>query len=108
MIRLFAALVALCAITTGCTGSAYMMASVEVDGSRYEVVGPGEMDATGLQVLGVIPIQNTNKIERAAQRILDDNQGDELINISITESWWWGYVLNGYKVHIEGTVLRKK
>ena len=84
------------------------MVSVDVEPGLYDVVGTGEMDATGLQLLGVIPIQNNNKIERAVQQILADHGGDELIDISITESWWWAYVINGYKVHLTGTVLKKK
>ena len=101
-------LITLAAVTAGCSGSAYTMANVQADLSMYEIVGKGEMDATGLQIASVIPVQNTNKIERAVQRILDDHNGDELINISITESWWWAYVLQGYKVHIEGTVVKRK
>ena len=101
--------VLLCLIATAsCTGPTYKMASVDVERGRYDVVGTGEMDVTGLQLFGVIPIQNNNKIERAVQRILDDHSGDELIDISITESWFWAYILNGYKVHLTGTVLKKK
>ncbi len=105
--RLVVALLYLIAVA-GCTGPAYKMASVDVERGEYDVVGPGEMEATGLLVLGLIPVQQNDKIERAVQRILDDHGGDELIDISITESWWWGYVMNGYKVHVTGTVLKKK
>lgn len=96
------------ALTMGCSGVAYRMASVPVDTSQYVVVGEGEMSATGLQLFSIIPIQNTNKLQRAVDRILEDNNGDELINISVTESWWWAYILNGYKVDVSGTVLKKK
>ena len=34
--------------------------------------------------------------------------GDEMIDISIQETWFWAYVLNSYAVNIEGTVIKKK
>ncbi|MCP4004206.1 MAG: hypothetical protein GY725_08430 [bacterium] len=95
-------------LAVGCSGTAYRMAAVDVDSSKYTNLGEGEMSATGLMILNIIPIQNTNKIQRAVDRILEEKDGDELVNISVKESWWWAYVMNGYKVDVTGTVLKKK
>ena len=107
LLRSLGTLIILTAIT-GCQGRAYTMANVQLDLKKYEIVGKGETDATGLHIIGLIPVQNTNKVSRAVERILEEHGGDELINISVQESWFWALVLNGFKVHVSGTVLKKK
>jgi hypothetical protein len=108
MLRTAAVAVMSLAILAGCQGRAYTMANVELDPGRYEVVGPGQMSATGLSVLNIIPVQNTNKVSRAVERILQEHQGDALINISVQESWFWAFVLTGFTVDVSGTVVKKK
>jgi hypothetical protein len=93
---------------TACTGHSYTMAKVELDPNRYETLGQAEIKTTGLMLFGFIPIQNNNKIERAANHILEERGGDEIVNISVTESWFWAYVLNGYQVKMAGTVVKKR
>jgi len=91
-----------------CSGQFYKFANVEVEPTKYENLGTGSVTATGLHLFGLFPIQLNNKIERAIERIIQNKGGDELINISVQERWFWAYVLNGYKVQVSGTVLKKK
>jgi hypothetical protein len=103
-----AALVGVLFVFTACTGRTYTMAQVDLDPSRYERMGEAEIKTTGLMLFSLIPIQQTNKIERAANYIIEQKGGDDLVNISVTESWFWAYVLNGYQVTMSGTVVKKK
>lgn len=91
----------------GCTGRAYQISSLEVDPSRYEVVGEGEATATGILLLGFIPIRLNDKTERAAEELKREFGGELLTDVSVTEKWWWGYVLTGHQVRVKATVLKK-
>jgi hypothetical protein len=99
--------VVLAAFVFGCTGVRYNMATVELDPDKYEVLGKATSTKTGLMVLNLIPIGQNDKIERAAEEAITSRGGDELINIQVIESWFWAYVLNGYKVSLQGTVVKK-
>ncbi len=100
--------VAVILATTACTGTPYRMAQVELDPAKYEVVGEGEIETTGIMLFGVIPIQQNNRVQRAVDYLLKQHGGDELVNITIRDRWFWAYVLNGYKTSVRGTVVRKK
>ncbi len=110
MSRLILTIVGLTALAslTACQGAAYKMAAVKFDPQKYSVVGEGEQSVTGLMVVGIIPIQNTNKVQRAVDAILDSHGGDELVNITVQESYFWAVVLNGFRVDVSGTVLKKR
>ena len=103
-----ASLIIIALLITGCSGQSYTFADVEVDPERYEIIGQGEESATGVMLFQVIPISHNNKIKRAIEKIKKDNNGDDLIKITVKESWFWAYILNGYKVHISGTVIKKR
>jgi hypothetical protein len=96
------------ALASGCTGIPYKLASVEPDPATYEVLGQATARGRGYMVLNVIPVNQNNKIERAIEAAIQSKGGDELIDISVTESWFWAYVLNSYAVDVEGTVIKKK
>lgn len=74
----------------------------------YEVVGRGSGQATGIMLFQFIPIGQNAKLSRAYEAAVKQQKGDDLINTTITESWFWAYVLNGYKTTIEGDVIRYK
>jgi len=92
----------------GCTGVPYRMAEVEVDPTRYEVLGEAEGKTTGIMLFQFIPIRQNDRIERAAGQAIRSKGGDQLVNITIQESWFWACVLNGYRVHVKGTVLKRR
>ena len=46
--------------------------------------------------------------QRAMTRMMQEKGGDALADVTIRESWFWAYVLNGYSVKIEGKVLKKR
>jgi len=101
-------LAAIVAALSGCTGVPYRLAGAEVDATRYEVLGEAEGKATGIMLFNVIPIQQNDKIARAVDQAIQSKGGDRLVDVTIQESWFWAYVLNGYRVHVKGTVLRER
>lgn len=101
-------LAGLLAISTACAGTTYTLADVELDPNRYQTLGEGEIKTTGLMLFNVIPIQNNDKFQRAADYIIKQKGGDELVNVRVKESWFWAYVLNGYQITMRGTVVKKK
>jgi hypothetical protein len=40
--------------------------------------------------------------------LLRQHGGDELVNITIRDRWFYAWVLNGYKTSVRGTVVKKK
>ena len=104
----FLSVVAVILATTACTGHPYQMAQVELDPSKYEVITEGEIETTGIMLFGFIPIQQNNRVQRAVDYLLRQHGGDELVNITIRDRWFWAYVLNGYKTSVRGTVVKKK
>lgn len=103
-----AVFIALTAAASACTGVPYKLASVEPDLSKYEVLGPATAKGRGFMVLNVIPVNQNNKIERAIESAIQSKGGDELIDISVQESWFWAYALNSYAVEVTGTVIKRK
>ena len=104
----YGCMIALAALACGCTGIPYKMATVEPDPAKYEVLGQASAKGRGFMVLNVIPVNQNNKIERAIEAAIQSQGGDELIDISVQESWFWAYVLNSYAVEVKGTVIKKK
>ena len=92
----------------GCVGTPYRFANVELDPERYEALGYAEADAGGLMIMNVIPIRQNDKIERAISAAVSSKGGDELVDITVQERWFWAYVLNGYRVTVKGMVVKRK
>ncbi|MEX2208912.1 MAG: hypothetical protein WEF50_22070 [Myxococcota bacterium] len=103
-----AALTTLAVLSAGCTGIPYKMAAVEPDLTKYEILGPASGKGRGFMILNLIPVGQNSKIEKAVETAIQSKGGDELIDISVQESWFWAYVLNSYAVEVQGTVLKKK
>lgn len=103
--KLILALTAI-AFLASCSSQSFRVGAQQ--GRPYEVVGKGEGAATGIMLFQFIPIGQNTKLSRAYDASLRNLQGDDLINTTITESWFWAYVLNGYKTKIEGDVIRYK
>jgi hypothetical protein len=73
---------------------------------NYQTLGEAEGSATGLMLFNVIPIGQNERFVQAYQQAVKSKGGDDLINAEISESWFWGYILNGYSTKIKGTVIK--
>lgn len=102
-----ALLVAVCvSVVSGCA-SAPVHLGPEV-GKPYEVIGKGEGSAGGFMLFQFIPCGQNTKVQRAYDAAVKSRNGDALINPTIKESWFWAYVGDGYRTHIEGDVIKYK
>ncbi len=101
--RIAATLLATAAIA-GCTGTPMKTQTYSPD--QYTVIGHSEGKATGLMLLGVIPIQQNNRFVRAQDAAIKAKGGDALINTQVQEKWFWAWVLNGYTTTVSGDVVK--
>jgi hypothetical protein len=74
----------------------------------YDTLGEGKGSATGLMLFNVIPIGQNERFIKAYDNAVKSKGGDALLNPMIQESWFWGYILNGYTTEITGTVVKYK
>lgn len=91
-------------VLAGCTGAP--MKTQQLDRSQYTVIGHSEGSATGLLLLGVIPIQQNSRFVRAQNAAIKAKGGDALINTQVQENWFWAWVLTGYTTKVSGDVVK--
>lgn len=92
------------AILAGCTGTP--MKTQTYSPEQYTVIGHGEGKATGIMLLGFIPIQQNDRFVRAQNAAVKSKGGDALINTQVQEKWFWAWVLNGYTTTVSGDVVK--
>ncbi len=93
-----------CLFMLGCSSVPKRMGALP--DKKYEVIGRGKESAGGFMLLQFIPIMHNNKIERAYEAAVKQCSGDDLINLTISERWFWAYIGNGYRTTIEGDVIK--
>ena len=78
-------------------------------------IAPGETalgqtwgDHVGLLLFGFIPIQQNDRFVEAYNEAVQKAGATRLTNVTISERWWWGYVINGYVFKVEGTAVTNK
>jgi hypothetical protein len=77
-------------------------------GANEKSLGPTEGISTGLMVLGFIPINQNERFENAYKQAVQKAGATRLADVTISERWWWGYVLNGYVFKVQGTAVAGK
>lgn len=78
----------------------------QIEGKDYEVLGEGEGSSTGIMLFNIIPINQNDRFQKAYEAAILSKGGDRLINPTIEERWFWGYILNGYIFKVKGTVIK--
>lgn len=73
---------------------------------EYDVLGEAEGSAVGIMLFNVIPIGQNTRFERAYDAAVQSKGGDALLTPEISESWFWAWILNGYKTTVKGTVIK--
>jgi len=72
----------------------------------YEEIGEGVGSATGVMLFQLIPLGQNTRFQRAYQAAVDSRGGDALLNPTVSERWFWAYILNGYTTTVRGTVIK--
>lgn len=90
---------------SGCS-SVPLVISTPTPEQKYEVLGEGYGQATGIMLFNIIPIRQNQRFVRAYNAAVQSKGGDRLINLTIKEQWFWAYIMNGYITSVSGTVVK--
>ena len=93
-------------VASGCVSQPLRIPTVTK--TSYDTLGEGKGSATGLMLFNFIPIGQNERFVNAYEAAVKSRGGDALLDPVIKESWFWGYILNGYTAEITGTVIKYK
>lgn len=93
--------------TTACHSTQVRIPTAPI-GPNEKSLGPAEGHSTGLMILGVIPVNQNERFVNAYNQAAAKAGGTRLTDVTISERWWWGYVLNGYNFKVQGTAVGNK
>ena len=99
--------------------AALLLGSAVCHSTRVQIptapIGPNEKslgatwgDDVGLLLFGFIPIRQNDRFVEAYNEAVQKAGASRLTDVTISERWWWGYVINGYVFKVEGTAVTNK
>lgn len=110
-VKPFASVVLAGALLAGCQG-------LPLDLSKRSVTDRAQVDsykgrriageASGFQLLLLIPIAVNGRYQNAYNELLRQAGDDLLSDVTVTESWQWGFVGTLYTTRIEATAYPRK
>ena len=77
-------------------------------GPNEQRPGTGEGSSTGVMLFQFIPINQNDRFVDSYRQALAQRGGTRLVDVTITERWFWAWVLNGYIFHVKGTGVTDK
>ncbi len=95
-------------ITTAACHSTQVKIPTAPVGANEKSLGPTEGQSVGMLLFGAIPINQNERFEKAYNQAVQKAGGSRLTDVTISERWWWGYVLNGYVFKVQGTAVTNK
>ena len=70
-------------------------------------LGEAEGESTGLMLFQVIPIGQNERFRVAYENALQKHPGaTRIAGATISESWFWAYILNGYSFKVKGLAVK--
>lgn len=90
--------------TTACHSTQVRIPTAPI-GPNEKSLGPTEGHSTGFMILQVIPVKQNERFVEAYNQAVAKAGGNRLTDVTISERWWWGYVLNGYNFKVQGTAV---
>jgi hypothetical protein len=99
---------ALLLVTTAACHSTQVKIPTAPVGPNEKALGPTEGSSAGLMLFQVIPINQNTRFEKAYQQAVQKAGGSRLTDVTISERWFWAYVLNGYVFKVQGTAVGNK
>jgi hypothetical protein len=94
-------------VTTACHSTQVRIPTAPI-GPNEKLLGPTEGHSTGLMIIGFIPVNQNERFVKAYNQAVAKAGGNRLTDVTISERWWWGYVLNGYNFKVQGTAVGNK
>ena len=79
-----------------------------IDSGQYEILGEASASAAGIMLFNVIPIRQNTRFQRAYDAAVRSKGGDFLIDVEVSERWFWAWILNGYITTVKGTVVKRR
>jgi hypothetical protein len=95
-------------VLSACSGNYYQVPTPPINQSQFQNIGTSTETATGVSLFGFIPIQDTNKLQRAVDSAVSKRGGDAITDLEVRERWYWAVVLNLHKIDVSGTVLKRR
>jgi len=95
--------IAAMAVSIGCAGHPVKFATPEPQQVDRTEGRPIAAKACGFQLLLFFPISINGRAERAYQSLLAQAGSDSIADISVAESWYWGFVGTGYCTEMQAT-----
>jgi hypothetical protein len=93
--------------TTACQSTQARIPTAPI-GPNEKSLGPTEGEALGLMIFGFIPVNHNERFVNAYNNATTKVGATRLTDVTISERWWWGYVLNGYNFKVQGTAVGNK
>lgn len=79
-----------------------------IDSGQYMILGEASAKAAGIMLFQVIPIKQNTRFKRAYDAAVRSKGGDFLIDVDVSERWFWACIFNGYITTVKGTVVRRR
>jgi hypothetical protein len=77
-------------------------------GPNEKSLGPTEATSTGIMLFGFIPINQNSRFENAMREAAKKAGGTRLTDVTISEQWFWAFVLDGFIFKVQGTAVGDK
>jgi hypothetical protein len=77
-------------------------------GPNERSLGPTEATSTGIMLCGFIPINQNTRFENAMAEAARKAGGTRLTDVTISERWFWAFVLDGFIFKVQGTAVADK
>lgn len=94
-------------VVAACQSTPLTIPSAPV-GPNEQQLGIGEGSSTGIMLFQFIPINQNDRFANAYREALAQSGGTRLTDITVSERWFWAYILNGYIFHVKGTGVVEK
>lgn len=102
------ALLGICLLlTTACVSTPLKFPTAPV-GPNEKELGRTEATSTGIMLFGFIPINQNTRFEDAIKEAAAKAGGTRLVDVTISEQWFWALVLDGFIFKVEGTAVGNK
>jgi hypothetical protein len=95
-------------ITTAACHSTQVRIPTAPVGPNEKALGTTEGESAGMLLFGFIPIKQNERFENAYNQAVRKAGGTRLTDVTISERWWWGYVIFGYVFKVQGTAVANK